>query len=135
MNPLQYTSDEMFSSTELIRKSKNIFDKLHNGEIEKAVILRDGKPSFMLLDFETYEKIMKEYLKIEPKPTIKKTVEIPPQEVKKEEEITSTDELNEKDLEAALAEIDNLNLDDLNINSSNTNNEDDKKESLKEFWE
>ena len=29
MNPLQYTSEEMFSSTELIRKSKMIFDKLH----------------------------------------------------------------------------------------------------------
>ncbi len=60
MHPLQYTSEEMFSSTELIRKSKLVFDKLHKKDIEKAIILRDGKPSFMLLDFSVYEKIMNE---------------------------------------------------------------------------
>ena len=60
MNYLRYSSDEMFSSTELIRKSKMIFDKLNKEEIEKAIILRDGKPGFMLLDFATYEKIMKD---------------------------------------------------------------------------
>ncbi len=64
MNYLRYSSDEMFSSTELIRKSKKIFDKLNKKEIEKAIILRDGKPGFMLLDFETYEKTMKEYEKL-----------------------------------------------------------------------
>ena len=64
MNPLLYSSNEMFSSTELIRKSKMIFDKLLKSEIEKAIILRDGKPGFMLLDFEEYEKLMKEYLEL-----------------------------------------------------------------------
>ncbi len=64
MNYLRYSSDEMFSSTELIRKSKSIFDKLNNKSIEKAIILRDGKPGFMLLDFATYEKIMKDYEKL-----------------------------------------------------------------------
>lgn len=64
MSLLQYTSSEMYSSTELIRKSKTIYDKLNNKEIEKAIILRDGKPSFMLLDFETYERIMNEYLEM-----------------------------------------------------------------------
>ena len=64
MGLLQYTSDEMYSSTDLIRKSKKIYDKISNKEIEKAIILRDGKPSFMLLDFETYEKIMNEYLEM-----------------------------------------------------------------------
>jgi len=54
----------MFSSTELIRKSKTIFDKLNNKSIEKAIILRDGKPGFMLLDFATYEKMMKDYEKL-----------------------------------------------------------------------
>jgi ATP-dependent Lon protease len=54
----------MFSSTELIRKSKQVYEKILNGEIEKAVILRDGKPTFMLLDFEKYEKIMTEYDKL-----------------------------------------------------------------------
>ena len=61
MGLLLYKSNEMYSSTELIRKSKTIFNKILDGEIEKAIILRDGKPSFLLMDFEKYEKIMAEY--------------------------------------------------------------------------
>jgi len=67
MNYLRYSSDEMYSSTELIRKSKAIFDKLNKKKIEKAIILRDGKPGFMLLDFATYEKIMREFVKLKNK--------------------------------------------------------------------
>jgi hypothetical protein len=62
MNYLLYASNEMFSSTELVRKSKKIFDKLAKKEINKAVILRDGKPNFVMLDFAFYEKIMDEYM-------------------------------------------------------------------------
>ena len=62
MGLLQYTSNEMFSSTELVRKSKNIFDKLNKNDIEKAIVLRDGKPAVILLDFTYYEEIMKDYL-------------------------------------------------------------------------
>ena len=58
---LLYKSNEMFSSTELIRKSKMIFDKILGRKIEKAIILRDGKPSFLLMEFAKYEKIMAEY--------------------------------------------------------------------------
>ncbi len=61
MGLLLYKSNEMFSATELIRKSKMIFDKIVEEEIEKAIILRDGKPSFLLMDFEKYEKIMAEF--------------------------------------------------------------------------
>ncbi len=61
MSHLLYSSNEMYSSTELIRKSKTIFNKIISNEIDKAIILRDGKPSFMLLDFDKYEKIMAEY--------------------------------------------------------------------------
>lgn len=64
MGLLQYTSNEMFSSTELVRKSKNIFDKLNKNEIEKAIILRDGKPGIILLDFNYYEQIIDEYLSL-----------------------------------------------------------------------
>jgi hypothetical protein len=64
MDPLHYTSEEMYSSTELIRKSKKIFDRLNKKEIEKAIILRDGKPGFMLLEFSEYEKMMKDYLRL-----------------------------------------------------------------------
>jgi len=61
MGLLLYKSDEMYSSTELIRKSKMIFDKVLDKEIEKAIILRDGKPCFLLMEFQKYEKIMAEY--------------------------------------------------------------------------
>jgi hypothetical protein len=61
MGLLLYKSDEMFSATELIRKSKMIFDKILDKDIEKAIILRDGKPSFLLMDFEKYETIMAEF--------------------------------------------------------------------------
>ena len=67
MGLLQYTSNEMFSSTELVRKSKNIFDKLNKNEIEKAIILRDGKPGIILLDFNQYEKIINDYLSLKEK--------------------------------------------------------------------
>lgn len=61
MGLLLYKSDEMYSSTELIRKSKMIFDKVLDKKIDKAIILRDGKPSFLLMEFKKYEKIMAEY--------------------------------------------------------------------------
>ncbi len=77
MSLLQYTSKEMFSSTELIRKSKSIYEKLNNKEIEKAIILRDGKPSFMLLNFETYEIIMDEYLRMKGTKTLLEKTIIP----------------------------------------------------------
>ena len=61
MGLLSYKSDEMYSSTELIRKSKMIFDKVLDKKIDKAIILRDGKPTFLLMEFKKYEKIMAEY--------------------------------------------------------------------------
>lgn len=142
MNPLQYTSDEMFSSTELIRKSKMVFDKLQKKEIEKAIILRDGKPSFMLIDFSQYEKLMKEYLFLKeannkkvPSSTPKKEIQkreiqdTSSEEKKEEDKAISNKELNEQDLENALAQIDDLDLDNLN------KDEPTEKEPLKEFWE
>ena len=67
MGLLQYTSKEMFSSTELVRRSKYIFDKLNSNEIEKAIILRDGKPGVILLDFNYYEELINEYLSLKEK--------------------------------------------------------------------
>ena len=149
MNPLQYTSEEMYSSTELIRKSKLLFDKLHKKDIEKAIILRDGKPSFMLLDFSVYEKIMTEYLSLKEffdkednslnnnqinyvslDETDTDTKAVENSKIVEEEDIENNsselDELNEKDLQEALAQIDSLDL-------GNTKKE--GKEPLKEFWE
>lgn len=143
MDPLHYTSEEMYSSTELIRKSKKIFDKLNKKEIEKAIILRDGKPGFMLLEFSEYEKIMKEYL------TLKQMNSNSNKNINEEIKVTKDEketkiehekvELSEKDLEEALKEIENLNIGDESnlIDSDSSINEKtiEQKEALKEFWE
>ena len=125
MGLLQYTSNEMFSSTELVRKSKNIFDKLNKNEIEKAIILRDGKPGIILLDFNEYEKIMNDYLKLKEKSfnqNIKKeNLELPKQI---EEQITS------EEYQHALDEIEKI---DFTFDSNNAKRE--KTEPLKEFWD
>ncbi|MFY9093384.1 hypothetical protein PZR46_04295, partial [Aliarcobacter butzleri] len=109
MSLLEYTSKEMFSSTELVRKSKNIFDKLNRKEIEKAIILRDGKPNTILLDFEEYEKIMTDYLKLKGKGI----VEIPSIESEKNETVKSDKNISKKE-----------NIEDKKI-SSNTKIEDE----------
>ena len=134
MSLLQYTSKEMFSSTELVRKNKSIFDKLNKKEIEKAVILRDGKPSIMLLDFEDYERIIADYISLKEKSpstqnisTQKKIVEEPKIEqiIKKPIEKSEVDD----EFKIALEEIEKL---DFNSNQKETK---DKVEPLKEFWD
>lgn len=147
MNLLQYKSEEMVSSTELIRKSKNIFNKLQKKQIEKAVILRDGKPQFMLLDFETYEELMTEYLALKqenlnstPQKKKEKVIEnrVTPSFV---EEQYLDEEIKEDDLEKALAQIEELNLDsidkkeEINIPIQIEQKQEDEKQPLKEFWE
>lgn len=134
MSLLQYTSKEMFSSTELVRKNKSIFDKLNKKEIEKAVILRDGKPSIMLLDFEEYERIIADYLSLKEKnpstqnlSTQKKIVEEPKIEqiIKKPIEKSQVDD----EFKIALEEIEKLDF------NSNQKEIKDKVEPLKEFWD
>ena len=143
MNLLQYKSNEMISSTELIRKSKNIFNKLQKKEIEKAVILRDGKPQFMLLDFETYENIMTDYLLLKENQEFQSKTK-KEKKYKKQEQIKNT-EIADEDLQKAFEDIEKLNLKSKTSNSSE-NIEitvDDiieeeiksEKESLDEFWE
>ncbi|MGA1931748.1 hypothetical protein ACH5BF_03375 [Arcobacter sp. YIC-464] len=135
MNLLQYTSKEMFSSTELIRKSKMVFDKLSDEEIEKAVILRDGKPSFILLDFDKYESIIEEYqslieenkkLKQQKKANAETNSSAEIKSIKKKKE----DEISSDELEEALAQIEQLDLDLDKKEESNR-----KQEALKDFWE
>jgi len=136
MDLLQYRSNEMFSSTELIRKSKMIFDKVSKKEIDKAVILRDGKPSFMLLDFNKYEELINDYIKLQEK--VKEKNLRKPEIIKDEKEVIQEesieeildDEINNKDLENALAQIENLDLDFQKKATTKKENE-----ALKDFWE
>ncbi|MGA1940043.1 hypothetical protein [Arcobacter sp. YIC-310] len=135
MNLLQYTSKEMFSSTELIRKSKMVFDKLSNNEIEKAVILRDGKPSFILLDFDKYETIIEDYerLQKENKKLKEKKNQIPQPNKESDNNILKNkkeEEISSDELEKALAQIDKLDMDLEKKIESNQ-----KQEALKDFWE
>ncbi|MFY9080503.1 hypothetical protein [Aliarcobacter butzleri] len=143
MSLLQYTSKEMFSSTELVRKSKNIFDKLNRKEIEKAIILRDGKPNTILLDFEEYEKIMTDYLKLKGKDiveipsiesekneTIKSDKNISKKENIENKKISSNTKIEDEDFQAALNKID-----DLEFFTDSNQLKKDKDETLKEFWD
>lgn len=144
MSLLQYTSKEMYSSTELIRKSKMIFDKLNKQEIEKAIILRDGKPSFMLLDFDKYEEIMEEYIQLKEEQKKRKTVKKDEVVLKEKSDIeikttlNKEDSLNEKELEEALSKIDELEI-ELATSDLKEEIKDGKDESkstaLKEFWD
>lgn len=131
MSLLSYTSKEMYSSTELIRKSKNIFDKLSNNEIEKAVILRDGKPNFILLDFEMYENLIIEYLSLKNKNKSSNEVSINQKVLESNKnEKKENKEKEDIDLEKALKEIENLD-----INISNEIGKDTNTQPLKDFWE
>ncbi|MCR1815765.1 hypothetical protein [Aliarcobacter butzleri] len=143
MSLLQYTSKEMFSSTELVRKSKNIFDKLNRKEIEKAIILRDGKPNTILLNFEEYEKIMTDYLKLKGKDiveipsiesekneTIKSDKNISKKENIEDKKISSNSKIEDEDFQAALNKID-----DLEFFTDSNQLKKDKDETLKEFWD
>lgn len=137
MGLLQYTSNEMFSSTELVRKSKNIFDKLNKNEIEKAIILRDGKPGIILLDFNQYEKIINDYLSLKENNinTVssenKKQVPLKKEEQGiKTEEIEKSKDINDDDLKIALQKIENLEF-----TFDEQSAKEIKAEPLKEFWD
>jgi len=144
MSYLLYSSNEMFSSTELIRKSKKIFDKLHASEIDKAIILRDGKPSLILLDFDKYEKIMQEYLElkghgdivrdnknIKSKPDITKTEE----KDQKSKTKKKKKEIDDAELQRALEEIEKLDFGEEDTEKMKEIVKEKKKEPLKEFWD
>lgn len=130
MGLLQYTSNEMFSSTELVRKNKSIFDKLNKKEIEKAIILRDGKPGIILMDFTKYEEIMKEYLSLKESKNYDKQDNI---KALKNEQLTQIEEeknsIQDDELKSALDEIDKIDF------SFDSNLAKEKSEALKEFWD
>ncbi|MGB5919127.1 hypothetical protein [Arcobacter sp.] len=130
---LQYKSNEMIPSTQLIRKSKQVFDSIHNEKIDKAVILRDGKPSFILMDFKKYEEMVNYFLNnnisidneldlLEEIATINKELNLP-------KEINQSDNKQKEEKKSSLLE----KLDSIEgvINNDKT----DVQENLKDFWE
>lgn len=133
MSLLQYTSDEMFSATDLVRKNKSIFDKLQKKEIEKAIILRDGKPSIMMLDFSEYEKLMKDYLNLKAGNSTNINTKTINETVVEEKTIRSDSKISQEDYEAAMKEIEQISF-----SSDFSIKEDDEQktpQALKEFWE
>ena len=133
MSLLQYTSDEMFSATDLVRKNKSIFDKLQKKEIEKAIILRDGKPSIMILDFSEYEKLMKDYLNLKAGNSTNINTKTINEKVVEEKTIKSDSKISQEDYEAAMKEIEKISF-----SSDFSIKEDDEQktpQALKEFWE
>ncbi|WWW11770.1 hypothetical protein V7P26_12545 [Arcobacter cryaerophilus gv. pseudocryaerophilus] len=133
MSLLQYTSDEMFSATDLVRKNKSIFDKLQKKEIEKAIILRDGKPSIMMLDFSEYEKLMKDYLNLKAGNSTNINTKTINETVVEEKTIKSDSKISQEDYEVAMKEIELISF-----SSDFSIKEDDEQktpQALKEFWE
>ena len=133
MSLLQYTSDEMFSATDLVRKNKSIFDKLQKKEIEKAIILRDGKPSIMMLDFSEYEKLMKDYLSLKAGNCTNINTKTINETVIEGQTIKSDSKISQEDYEAAMKEIEQISF-----SSDFSIKEDDEQkapQALKEFWE
>ena len=133
MSLLQYTSDEMFSATDLVRKNKSIFDKLQKKEIEKAIILRDGKPSIMMLDFSEYEKLMKDYLNLNAGNSTNINTKTINETIIEEKTIKSDSKISQEDYEAAMKEIEKISF-----SSDFSIKEDDEQktpQALKEFWE
>ena len=133
MSLLQYTSDEMFSATDLVRKNKSIFDKLQKKEIEKAIILRDGKPSIMMLDFSEYEKLMKDYLSLKAGNSTNINTKTINETIIEEQTIRSDSKISQEDYEAAMKEIEQISF-----SSDFSIKEDDEQkapQALKEFWE
>ena len=133
MSLLQYTSDEMFSATDLVRKNKSIFDKLQKKEIEKVIILRDGKPSIMMLDFSEYEKLMKDYLSLKEGNSTNINTKTINETVIEGQTIKSDSKISQEDYEAAMKEIEQISF-----SSDFSIKEDDEQkapQALKEFWE
>ena len=133
MSLLQCTSDEMFSATDLVRKNKSIFDKLQKKEIEKAIILRDGKPSIMMLDFSEYEKLMKDYLSLKAGNSTNINTKTINETVIEGQTIKSDSKISQEDYEAAMKEIEQISF-----SSDFSIKEDDEQkapQALKEFWE
>ncbi|MDD2895037.1 MAG: hypothetical protein PHG81_03365 [Aliarcobacter sp.] len=128
MGLLQYTSKEMFSSTELVRRSKYIFDKLNSNEIEKAIVLRDGKPGVILLDFNYYEELINEYLSLKEKKQNEKTV-IKPDLVSEKVLPNNNDVYKENNVEDVFEKKEDS---EFSFDSDFTL---DKNEPLKEFWD
>lgn len=128
MGLLQYTSKEMFSSTELVRRSKYIFDKLNSNEIEKAIVLRDGKPAVILLDFNYYEEIINEYLSLKEKKQNEKTVI--KEDLVSEKVLPNNNDIYKEDKVEDVFEKKEDN--EFSFDSDFTL---DKNEPLKEFWD
>ncbi|MCJ8327342.1 MAG: hypothetical protein MJK08_09610 [Campylobacterales bacterium] len=124
MNYLQYTSKEMVSATQLIRKSKSVFNSVSSGEIDKAVILRDGKPSFILLDFEKYELLMNEYVKMKEE----KREQIVTKEVKKKDQ----NEIKSENI--IINEKTKINVEKENPEKYQNNERYEDNDILKDFW-
>lgn len=128
MGLLQYTSKEMFSSTELVRRSKYIFDKLNSNEIEKAIVLRDGKPGVILLDFNHYEELINEYLSLKEKKQNEKTVI--KTDLLSEKVLTNNNDLYKEDKDEDV--FGKKEESEFSFDSDFTL---DKNEPLKEFWD
>ncbi len=138
---LQYKSNEMVPSTQLIRKSKQVFDAIQNNEVDKTVILRDGKPSFILMDFQKYEELINFF--ITNNLSIDKELEmLETTNINKKDEISlniednNTNEVLNKEIDIEKENKKSALLEKLdNIEGIINNDKNELQDNLKDFWE
>lgn len=57
-------ADQAITATDLQRDAKAIFNKLQSGEQDRFVVMRNGKPEFVLMPVTTYESIVCELMEL-----------------------------------------------------------------------
>jgi hypothetical protein len=95
----------------------------NKNEIEKAIILRDGKPGIILMDFNYYEQLMSEYISLKNQigsTNIQNT------------KVTKIEKIEDEIKEITKSEV--KIIDDIEF-SFNTDLAEEKVEPLKEFWD
>ncbi len=58
--PLLERADQAITATDVQRSAKEIFDKLQNGEQDRYLVMREGRPAVELLPLEAYESLMED---------------------------------------------------------------------------
>ncbi|MDR3177646.1 MAG: type II toxin-antitoxin system Phd/YefM family antitoxin [Campylobacteraceae bacterium] len=52
-----YNKEEIFTATEIVRDFSSVLKKVGSGELERAVIAKNGRFRAVMINFEEYEKL------------------------------------------------------------------------------
>jgi PHD/YefM family antitoxin component YafN of YafNO toxin-antitoxin module len=52
-----YNKEEIFAATEIVRDFSSVLKKIGSGELERAIIAKNGRFRAVMINFEEYEKL------------------------------------------------------------------------------